>query len=103
MDDLRQLARTVLLAFADLGVYLPSNRDRLVRKMLFLDSLNPTRLVDFLDLCIDAGLIDGADAGRLRLDEDEARRLDHSMDGHTPVPDAQAREWAVRLSAPSAA
>ncbi len=103
VDDLRDLARTVLLAFADLGVYLPSNRERLIRKMRFLDPLDPDELVEFLELCIEAGLIDHSEAGRLRLDPQEARRLAVSMDGHTPVPDAQAHAWALRLSGPSAA
>lgn len=103
MDELLTLARTVLLAFADLGVYLPSNRERLVRKMRFIDSLDPDQLTHFLDLCIDAGLINGTDAGRLRLDQQEARRLAHSMDGHTPVPEDQAHAWALRLSGPSPA
>lgn len=103
VDELRNLARTVLLAFADLGVYLPSNRERLIRKMRFLDPLDPEELVDFLNLCIDTGLITHADAGRVRLDRSEAARLAHSMDGHSPVPDDQARAWAVLLSAPSPA
>lgn len=103
MDDLRDLARTVLLAFADLGVYLPSNRERLLRKMRFLDPLDPDELIEFLNLCIEAGLIDDAEAGRLRLDPNEARLLAVSMDGHTPVPDDQAYAWAMRLGGPSPA
>ncbi|GEM_PF-5847906 len=103
MDELRDLARAVLLAFADLGVYLPSNRERLIRKMRFLDSLDPDQLVEFLDVCIDAGLIDDGEVGRLRLDGVEARRLAISMDGHSPVPDDQAHAWAMRLSPPSLA
>ena len=103
VDDFRELARTVLLAFADLGVYLPSNRERLLRKMRFLDPLDPDELIEFLDLCIEAGLIDHSEAGRLRLDPHEARRLAVSMDGHTPVPDDQASAWALRLSGPSPA
>ncbi len=103
MDELRALARVVLLAFADLGVYLPSNRERLVRKVRGLGTLDPDQLGEFLNLCISEGLIDEAHAGRLRLDPDEARRLAVSMDGHTPVPDDQARAWAMRLSGPSAA
>ncbi len=103
VDDLRDLARAVLLAFADLGVYLPSNRERLIRKMRFLDPLDPEQLAPFLNLCIDAGLIDNAEAGRLRLDPAEARRLAISMDGHSPVPDDQAHAWAHRLSGPSPA
>ncbi len=103
MDELRDLARALLLAFADLGVYLPSNRERLLRKMRFLDPLDPDQLVPFLDLCIGAGLVDEREAGRLRLDRAEAQRLAISMDGHTPVPDDQAHAWALRLSGPSAA
>ncbi len=103
MDELLKLARTVLLAFADLGVYLPSNRERLMRKMRFIDSLDPAQLAGFLDLCIDAGLINGSSAGRLTLDQHEARRLAHSMDGHTPVPMDQAEAWALRLGGPSIA
>jgi hypothetical protein len=103
VDELRDLARAVLLAFADLGVYLPSNRERLIRKMRFLDPLEPGELVQFLDLCIEAGLITQAETGRVRLDRGEAQRLAISMDGHTPVPDDQARAWALRLSGPSPA
>ncbi|MEO8899351.1 MAG: hypothetical protein ABI352_11725 [Candidatus Dormibacter sp.] len=103
MDELRDLARAVLLAFADLGVFLPSNRERLIRKMRFLDPLDPDELVEFLNLCIDSGLITQADAGRVRLDRSEASRLASSMDGHTPVPDDQASAWALRLGGPSLA
>lgn len=103
MDELLALARTVLLAFADLGVYLPSNRERLLRKMRVLDPLDPDELVEFLDRCISAGLIDDAEAGRLRLDRGEARRLAVSLDGHTPVPEDQAHAWALRLHGPSPA
>ena len=103
VDELRDLARAVLLAFADLGVYLPSNRERLIRKMRFLDPLDPDELVEFLDLCIAAGLVTHAEAGRVRLDRSEASRLAKSLDGHTPVPDDQAYAWARRLSGPSPA
>jgi hypothetical protein len=103
VDDLRDLARAVLLAFADLGVFLPSNRERLIRKMHFLDPLDPDQLAEFLDLCIQAGLIDHGEAGRLRLDPLEARRLAVSMDGHSPVPDDQATAWAMRLNGPAPA
>jgi hypothetical protein len=103
VEELRDLARTVLLAFADLGVFLPSNRERLIRKMRFLDPLDADELVEFLNLCIDAGLITQADAGRVRLDRSEASRLASSMDGHTPVPDDQASAWALRLGGPSLA
>ena len=103
MDELRDLARAALLAFADLGVFLPSNRERLIRKMRFLDPLDPDQLVVFLDQCIGAGLIDDAESGRLRLVRREAQRLAVSMDGHSPVPDDQARAWAMLLSRPAAA
>jgi hypothetical protein len=103
VDELRDLARAVLLAFADLGVYLPSNRERLIRKMRFLDPLDPDELVEFLNLCIEAGLVTDAEAGRVRLDRSEASRLAESMDGHTPVPDDQAYAWARRLAGPSPA
>ena len=103
MDELRNLARAVLLAFADLGVYLPSNRERLIRKMRFLDPLDPDELIDFLDMCIAAGLVTEADAERVSLDRSEALRLAHSMDGHTPVPDDQASAWARVLGGPSPA
>lgn len=93
-DDIRNLCRAVLLAFADLGIYLPSHRERLVLKARGLDPHDPTDLEDFLDLCIAAELITPADAGRLRLAPSEARRLAHSLDGHTPVPDEQADDWA---------
>jgi hypothetical protein len=103
VDELRDLARAVLLAFADLGVYLPSNRERLIRKIRFLDPLDPDQLAPFLNLCIEAGLIDDGDKGRLRLDRAEAQRLAVSMDGHSPVPDDQAHAWAMRLGGPSPA
>jgi hypothetical protein len=103
VDELRDLARAVLLAFADLGVYLPSNRERLIRKMRFLDPLDPEQLAPFLDVCIEAGLIDDGEKGRLRLHRAEAQRLAVSMDGHSPVPDDQARAWAMRLGGPSLA
>ncbi len=103
VDELRDLARAVLLAFADLGVYLPSNRERLIRKMRFLDPLDPGELVPFLTQCIEAGLIDDAEAGRLRLDRAEAQRLAISMDGHSPVPDDQAHAWAMLLGGPTPA
>jgi hypothetical protein len=103
VDDLRDLARAVLLAFADLGVFLPSNRERLMRKMRFLDPLDPDQLAPFLNLCIEAGLIDQPEAGRLRLERAEAMRLAVSMDGHSPVPDDQAHAWAMLLSGPSPA
>ena len=98
-DDVRGFARAVLLAFADLGIYLPSRRDRLVGKILGLDLLDPTDLDQFIDLCIEADLLTPADAGRLRLSPIEAKRLAHSLDGHTPVPEDQATDWADLLGA----
>jgi hypothetical protein len=103
MNDLSDLARAVLLAFADLGVYLPSNRERIVRKIRGLDPLDPADLEQFLDLCIEADLIAPEDRGRLRLAPTEAKKLAASMDGHTPVPDDQARAWARLLGGAAAA
>ncbi|MFN2569536.1 MAG: hypothetical protein ABR564_08050 [Candidatus Dormibacteria bacterium] len=97
MDDLLDLAKAVLLAFADLGVYLPSQRERLVRKIRALDPLDPAQLTTFIDLCIEAEFITPEAAGRLRLSPIEAKRLAQSLDGHTPVPDDQARSWALRI------
>ena len=100
--DIRNLCRSVLLAFADLGIYLPSQRERLVLKAQGLDPHDPAELEELLDLCIAAELITPADAGRLRLSPAEARRLAHSLDGHTPVPDEQADDWAQTVgSAPA--
>ena len=96
-EELSSLARAVLLAFADLGVYLPSNRERLIDKIRCLDPLDPTQLGEFLDLCIEAELVTPLGAGRLRLSPVEAKRLARSLDGHTPVPDAQASDWAQQL------
>ena len=92
--DIRNLCRAVLLAFADLGIYLPSQRERLILKAQRNDPLDPAELGELLDLCIAADLITPGDAGRLRLAPAEARRLAHSLDGHTPVPDEQAEDWA---------
>jgi hypothetical protein len=97
MNDFSSLARAVLLAFADLGVYLPSNRERIVRKIRGLDPLDPADLEQFLDLCIEADLIAPEDRGRLRLSPGEAKKLAASLDGHTPVPDDQAQAWAQQL------
>ncbi|HZS16063.1 MAG TPA: hypothetical protein VFC09_15845 [Candidatus Dormibacteraeota bacterium] len=97
MNDLSDLARAVLLAFADLGIYLPSNRERIVRKIRGFDPLDPAQLEQFLDLCIEADLIAPEDRGRLRLAPTEAKKLAASLDGHTPVPDDQARAWAQLL------
>ena len=97
MTDLSELARAVLLAFADLGVYLPSNRERIIRKIRGLDPLDPADLEEFIDLCIEAELIAPEEAGRLRLAPIEAKKLAASLDGHTPVPDDQANAWAQLL------
>ena len=102
-DELRTIARAVLLAFADLGIYLPSDRERLVRKAQALDPLDAPQLEDFLDLCIEEELIAPAEAGRLRLHPAEARRLAASLDGHTPVPEDQAQAWASTLGGPAPA
>ena len=103
MTDLSELARAVLLAFADLGIYLPSQRDRIIRKIRGLDPLDPADIEQFLGLCIEAELITPADAGRLRLAPHEAKKLAASLDGHTPVPDDQANAWAQLLGGAAAA
>jgi hypothetical protein len=102
-ENTRDLARAVLLAFADLGIYLPSHRPRIVSKIRGLDPLDPAELDEFIDLCIEAELITPADAGRLRLSPIEAKRLAASLDGHTPVPDDQATDWAQVLGGPAPA
>jgi hypothetical protein len=103
MNDLSDLARAVLLAFADLGVYLPNSRERIIRKIRGLDPLDPADLEQFLDLCIEADLIAPEDRGRLRLAPTEAKKLAASLDGHTPVPDDQAQAWAQLLGGAAAA
>ena len=75
MNDLSDLARVVLLAFADLGVYLPNSRERIIRKIRGLDPLDPADLEQFLDLCIEADLITPEDRGRLRLSPMEAKEF----------------------------
>ncbi|HET9050138.1 MAG TPA: hypothetical protein VFO60_00450, partial [Candidatus Dormibacteraeota bacterium] len=94
---LRAMARAVLLAFADLGIYLSSDRERLIRKARALDIADPGEMAEFLDLCIDAELMSPDEAERLQLDPAQARTLAHSLDGHTPVPDEQADDWVRRL------
>jgi hypothetical protein len=97
-----KMARAVLLAFADLGIYLPSSRERLIRKARWLEPMDTAELDQFIDLCVESGLLAPEEAGRLRLKPDEARRLAHSLDGHTPVPDDQAQAWAREVgSAPA--
>ncbi len=102
MNDLSDLARAVLLAFADLGIYLPNSRERIIRKIRGLDPLDPRDLEEFLGLCIEAELIAPEDRGRLRLAPVEAKRLAASLDGHTPVPDDQAAAWAQLLAGAAA-
>ncbi|TMC49929.1 MAG: hypothetical protein E6J14_06950 [Chloroflexi bacterium] len=97
ISDLSDVARAVLLAFADLGIYLPSPRERLMLKIQALDPLDAAELAEFIDLCIEAELLTDADAGRLRLSPLEAKRLAASLDGHTPVPEDQADDWAKLL------
>ncbi len=97
VGDLRALSRAVLLAFADLGIYLGSARNRLILKARSLDPLDPQQFVRFVDLCIEACLITPEAAGNLRLSPTEARRLALSLDGHTPVPEEQANAWADLL------
>jgi hypothetical protein len=99
--DLRKMARAVLLAFADLGIYLSSDRERLIRKARALDVADPEEMAEFLDLCIDAELMSPDEVERLRLNPHEARVLAHSLDGHTPVPDEQADDWARTLRSPA--
>ena len=96
---LNTVARAVLLAFADLGVYLPSQRERLLGKIRGLDLLKAGELETFLDLCIAAELITPERAGRLRLAPAEAKRLAQSLEGASPVPDVQALAWAHRVGA----
>ena len=99
--DLRRMARSVLLAFADLGIYLSSDRERLIRKARALDVADPEEMAEFLDLCIDAELLSPDEVERLHLNPHEARRLAHSLDGHTPVPDEQADAWVQTLGSPA--
>ncbi len=97
-----KMARAVLLAFADLGIHLPSTRERLIRKARGLDPMDAAELDQFIDLCIEYELLAPEDAGRLRLSPEEARILARSLDGHTPVPDVQAQAWASEVgSAPA--
>lgn len=100
-QDLQRLARSVLLAFADLGIYLPSERERLIRKSRRLDRTDSSEVADFVEMCIDADLIAPDEADRLCLNPEEARRLAHSLDGHTPVPEEQADAWAQVLESPA--
>lgn len=97
MSTTLTMARAVLLAFADLGIHLPSSRERLLRKARWLDPLDALELDQFIDLCVEAELLAPEEAGRLRLSPEEAQRLARSLDGHTPVPDDQARAWAAEV------
>jgi hypothetical protein len=92
-----KMARAVLLAFADLGIYLPSSRERLLRKARWLDPMDAAELDQFIDVCIEAELLAPEEVGLLRLSPEEARRLARSLDGHTPVPDDQAQAWAQEV------
>jgi hypothetical protein len=92
-----KMARAVLLAFADLGIYLPSSRERLVRKARHLEPMDEAEIDQFIDLCIETDLLAPEEVGNLRLSPEEARRLAHSLDGHTPVPEDQAEAWAQEL------
>ena len=100
-QDLAKLARSILLAFADLGIYLPSERERLVGKSRRLNPTDRAAVSEFVEMCIDADLIAPDEADRLHLNPEEARRLAHSLDGHTPVPDEQAAAWARILDQPA--
>ena len=92
-----KMARAVLLAFADLGIYLPSSRERLVRKARWLEPMDTPEIDQFIDLCIEAELLAPEEAGQLQLSAEQARRLARSLDGHTPVPDDQAQAWAAEV------
>jgi hypothetical protein len=97
-----KMARAVLLAFADLGIYLPSTRERLIRKARWLEPMDTAEIDQFIDLCVEAELLAPEQADHLRLSPEQARRLAHSLDGHTPVPDDQAQAWASEVgSAPA--
>lgn len=95
--DLLGLARAVLLAFADLGIYLPSNRQRIVDRVRGAGADDTGQLEGFIDRCIEAALIAPAQPGWLRLAPAEARVLEESLDGPTPVPESQAISWIERL------
>ncbi|MHB8719172.1 MAG: hypothetical protein ACYDAC_09835 [Candidatus Dormibacteria bacterium] len=103
MDELCLSARALLLAFADLGVYLPSTRDRLFRKARYVEEVTVGELARLVDLCVREGLLILHGVDGLSLGDAEARCLARSMDGHTPVPDVQARDWAQRLAPQAAA
>ena len=90
---LNSFARAVLLAFADLGIYLPSQRERLVAKINSLNPLDPGHLENYISLCVEARLLTHEEAGKLRLSPSEAARLAQSLEGATPVPDVQADAW----------
>jgi hypothetical protein len=92
-----KMARAILLAFADLGIYLPSSRESLVRKARWVAPLDAAELDQFIDSCIEAELLAPEEGERLRLSPQEARRLAVSLDGHTPVPDDQAQAWAQQV------
>ncbi|HVS43963.1 MAG TPA: hypothetical protein VMU20_17075 [Candidatus Dormibacteraeota bacterium] len=92
-----KMARAVLLAFADLGIYLPSSRERLIRKARWLEPMDTPEIDQFIDLCIEAELLAPEEAGQLQLSAEQARRLARSLDGHTPVPDDQAQAWAAEV------
>ena len=92
-----KMARAVLLAFADLGIYLPSSRERLILKARWLEPMDTPEIDQFIDLCIEAELLAPEEAGQLQLSPEEARRLARSLDGHTPVPDDQAQAWASEV------
>ena len=66
MSTTIRMARAVLLAFADLGIYLPSSREHLVRKARWLAPLDTAELDQFIDVCIEAALLALEEAGKAK-------------------------------------
>ena len=96
-DGARAMASAILLAFADLGVHLPSRRERLIARMRAAHDLGSASLAHFLELCLDAHLLIPRPAGCLQLSGAEAMALEKSLDGPSPVPEVQASRWVDRL------
>ena len=91
------MACAVLLAFADLGIHLPSRRERVLGRVRSAAHLGCEPVAEFLDLCLDAHLLVSQSPGCLQLSGEEARALEDSLDGPSPVPDVQASQWVERL------
>lgn len=91
------MACAVLLAFADLGIHLPSRRERVVARMRKAGDVGRAPVAHFLDLCVEAHLLVAPSPGCLQLSADEAMKLEESLDGPTPVPETQASRWVDRL------